>query len=92
MTVKGTSGKGYGKQRSAAAAKSSATPVSEGPQAPGGVSGKAGAGKSGGGSRRTFGIAGCIVLLVVLCCIASLVFAYYTGDSILEFWRNIQLQ
>ena len=91
MTIRGTAGKGYGKQRSAAA-KSSATPVSEGPQAPRGVSGKAGAGKSGGGSRRTFGIAGCIVLLVVLCCIASLVFAYYTGDSILEFWRNIQLQ
>ena len=91
MTVKGTSGKGYGKQRAAAAAKSSATPVSESPQAPR-AAGKAGAGKSGGGSRRTFGIAGCIILLLVLCCIASLVFAYYTGDSILEFWRNIQLQ
>ncbi|MEX1071798.1 MAG: hypothetical protein WEC37_04145 [Anaerolineales bacterium] len=51
--------------------------------------GDAGAsGKAGKGNRRTLGIVGCVLLVLVLCCVGSLALFWFTGDSILDILQN----
>lgn len=72
MTVKGTSEKEVSKSKTM--------------DSDAGIQAKA-SGKSGG-NRRTLGIVGCVVLLLILCCIGSLVVLWYSGDSLLEILQN----
>jgi hypothetical protein len=93
MTVKGTSNRGSSKSSAAkSSVKATARPVSSEPKV---VSTKSydKAPVSGGGNRRTLGIVGCLLGLLVLCCVAGLAAAWFSGDSIVnEILNNIQIQ
>jgi len=42
----------------------------------------------GGSGRRPLGMVGCVIVLLILCCIATLVLLWFTGDTLLEVLQD----
>jgi hypothetical protein len=89
MTVKG-SGKSSSPKRpsgSGSVKRVSRPAVTDSPSKT--ISGKADVKpRIGGGGRRPIGVVGCVIVLLVLCCIATLLLLWFTGDTLLEGLQN----
>jgi hypothetical protein len=92
MTVKGTSGKSTNKPRGSVKSTVVSTSADE-PKTMAGKTDYKPPVSGNGSSRRTWGIIGCIVLILLICCIGTAAIFWFNGDAWLqELMNQVEIQ